>query len=217
MLWKQLIYKRGATDNPPKLSVVFSNICFLINKTTILPMNYNCGKSFRSKRDVSFNGRTSLLHFNIPSNRTWIPPWIYPHRPWPFQSAAGKAARRIPSGWWAVPEGSCPCRQCAFSAHPPGAFQLKRLLILTQAVYFVADLLIVGLRTGELQKLGLQFRQSLVDIVQCCIAFVKQNGFDVLLQDGEEGVLVTPCLIDGGNQSGQVSYFRFFGFGEWSI
>lgn len=83
---------------------------------------------------------------------------------------------------------------------PPGAFQLKLLFIFTQAVNILGDVLIVGSGTGPLQKLLLQFGQPRVDIGKWLAFFGFQNGFNVLLQGGEEGVLVAPCLINGGDQ-----------------
>ena len=83
---------------------------------------------------------------------------------------------------------------------PSGSFQLKLLLILAQTVNLFGDVLIVGSGAGSLQKLLLQFGQPLVGIGKRLAFFKFQNSFDVLLQGGEEGVLVTPCLIDGGNQ-----------------
>ncbi len=51
-------------------------------------------------------------------------------------------------------------------------------------------MLVIGFGAGQLQKLGLKLLKSRVDTCQGLVIFVTEDGDNIVLQCGEETVLV---------------------------
>jgi len=117
-----------------------------------------------------------------------------------FGSAAGQAARRIRPGRSVVPEGRCPCRQCAFSARPARRFLAEAF------AYPRADG--KSPRRRPHSRLGRRFALKAPPAISARIEFHGKfvliggdffgfrNGFNVPLQGGGEGALFrfTPSI-----------------------
>ena len=80
---------------------------------------------------------------------------------------------------------------------PTEVLDLSLLLLLTQTINFIADLLVVSLRAGELQELRLQFLQAIFNVGERLIVPLAEDGFNVSLQNFEKIVLVAerPVLV----------------------
>mgnify|MGYP007130877162 CR=1 FL=1 len=72
---------------------------------------------------------------------------------------------------------------------PACIFHQSLLLLFTQVVYLLGYVFVVRLGAGQLQKLRLQFFQSVIDIGQGLVIFLAEDGGDVILQSGEESIL----------------------------
>ena len=80
---------------------------------------------------------------------------------------------------------------------PTEVLDLSLLLLFTQTINFIADLLVVSLRAGELQELRLQFLQAIFNVGERLIVPLAEDGFNVSLQNFEKIVLVAerPVLV----------------------
>lgn len=90
--------------------------------------------------------------------------------------------------------------QFVFVVHIPAyIFHLSLLFLFTETVNLIGDTFVVGLGVGQLQKLRLQFLQLVVNIGQGLVVSFTEDGGDVVLQGGKEGLFPAKRIIDGGD------------------